>query len=75
LPKKIQINLLLANLAFQLGNPLASLLDLAQRLIRTRPLDLGLLRSTFAAQGFRAARPKTRAPIIQVLAQNPQLSR
>jgi len=29
LPKKIQIDLLLADLAFQLGNPLARLLDLA----------------------------------------------
>jgi hypothetical protein len=74
LPKKIEVDLLLADLAFQLGNPLARLLDLAWRLFRRRLL-LALLWTPFAAQRFRAAGSKTSAPIIQVLAQNLQLPR
>jgi hypothetical protein len=42
LPKKIKVDLLPADLAFQLGNPLARLLDLSWRLFRRR-LMLGLL--------------------------------
>jgi hypothetical protein len=53
LPKKIKIDLLLADLALQFGNPLARLLDLSHRLLRRRPLQL-FLRSTFAPQRFRA---------------------
>jgi hypothetical protein len=67
LPKKIEIDLLLADLALQLGNPLARFLGLAWRLLRRRLLQL-FLRSTFAAQGFRTAGSKTRSPIIEVLA-------
>ena len=74
LPKKIKIDLLLADLALQFGNPLARLLDLSHRLLRRRPLQL-FLRSTFAPQRFRATGSKTRPPIIQVMTFSPAIIR
>jgi hypothetical protein len=52
LSKKIEIDLLPADLAFQLGNPLARLLDLAWRFFRRRWHDLRLPRPSSAAQSF-----------------------
>jgi hypothetical protein len=75
LPKKIEIDLLLADLAFQFGNPLARLVNLAWLIFCLRWHDLFLLRPTLAAQPFWTAGSKMRSPIIQILAQNLQLPR
>jgi hypothetical protein len=82
LPKKIEIDLLLADLALQLGNAHASRSEFrggrsGRRLRRfaARNRNDCLARPTATAQGLRTARSETIAPSIQILAQNLQLAR
>jgi hypothetical protein len=82
LPKKIEFQLLLADLALQLGNAFARL-QLAGRRPgrphrRAAPSQIGrlrLARSTATAQGFRTAGQETIPPHLQILARKLQLTR
>jgi hypothetical protein len=62
LPKKIQFHLLLADLALQLANPLASGRKILARLKIEHPKSLA--RSTGRPQRFRAALPEVLAPFV-----------
>src|SRR4029077_19075984 len=75
LPKKIEFDLLPADLTFQLGNLLARRFYVSRRLLRLRRDRIILSRAPLAPQSFRAARPEARPPIVQILAQDLQLPR
>jgi len=60
--KKIQFNLLLADLAFQLADALARRREIPARLKIERPKSLA--RSTGCSQGLRAATPEVHAPFV-----------
>jgi hypothetical protein len=69
LPKKIQINLLLADLAFQFGDALESCAQLRGRALRV----CRLARPTGTAQSFNTARSQAITPNVQHGAPKPQL--
>jgi hypothetical protein len=78
LPKKIEFDLLLADLALKFGNPRwrrnVTGSNLACPFRHTRRDNAGALaRSTQRSQGLRPARPKQIAPRIEILAQHIQL--
>src|SRR5205085_5401624 len=81
LPKKIQFNLLLTDLALQLGNTIARELKLRHRHVwylrpnapRTRPV--GFARSATTAQCLGATRSEPSAPKVQILARNLHFAR
>jgi hypothetical protein len=79
LPKKIEVDLLLADLALELGDALAGRIELAQccrgGLRRARGRYRNLARSTDASQRLGAAGAKVVAPKVEILAANLQLSR
>jgi hypothetical protein len=80
LPKKIEFDLLLADLALKFGNTFwrASVAsrDIARTLPHPRRNDaIALARSTQRPQRFRSARPEQFPPRIQILAQHRQLFR
>src|SRR5215208_3471241 len=72
--KKIEIDLLLANLALQLGDLPACRRKLVRRLIpraRSRPQYLRLARATDRPQAFRPSLLVLAAPVVQPLAISP----
>ena len=78
MPKKIEFDLLLADLALKFGNPRRRA-DVASRDI-TRPLfhsrhhnTIALARSTQRPERLRSARPEQLPPRIKILAQHRQL--
>jgi hypothetical protein len=79
LPKKIEVHLLLTDLALKLGNTLAGRIELAQGcrggLRWTRGRNRNLARSTDTSQRLGAAGAKVVAPKVEILAENLQLSR
>jgi hypothetical protein len=80
LPKKIEIDLLLADLALQLGNALARLLKLCGwrvwncclrlRAARNQTGRFGLGRTTTTAQRLRTASQETIPPDVKILARS-----
>jgi hypothetical protein len=77
LPKKIQIHLLLADLALQLGDPLARRINALWPPCRPRRGSNHhcFPRPTLASQSFGTAGAKVGTPKIQILAPNQQLPR
>ena len=84
MPKKIQFDLLLADLTLQLGNSPARRLELAGRrggwclsddLVRSQIGRRGLAWPTATAQRFRTPCQQTIAPNLQILARKLQLAR
>jgi hypothetical protein len=71
LPKKIEFNLLLADLAFQLADVLAR----GRKILAWRKVGRpkALARPTRRPQRLRSAPPKMPAPLVQMPARNPKL--
>jgi hypothetical protein len=72
LPKKIQFDLLLADLAFQRRNAPTRRIEFAAR---RRSACLCLARSTGTAQSLGTARKEAIPPDVQIFAGKPQLAR
>jgi hypothetical protein len=72
LPKKIQIQLLLADLALQFGNLLARRVHVPWRLLPSRRKRHGLAWPSPAPQGVSTSAAKSRVPKIQIFPQHPQ---
>jgi hypothetical protein len=78
LPKKIEFDLLLADLALKFGNTFrragVARADIARRLPHSRRDNaIALARPAQRAERFRSARPEQLPPRIKILAQHRQL--
>jgi hypothetical protein len=70
LPKKIEFDLLLADLALQLGNPLGGAIRWRGRLRSRSARRHSLPWPAWAAKRLRPARSEAVAPDVQIFAQN-----